>query len=245
MLATVTNIAHACILGLTAFNSRAATLGVSRLGVSNAHHLNSCAWCCLQCYLDSGADACGGPLCDRMAISIQGGLYGALLYADTENASELPPALETCIGDNPGSALRGVGGVKRSTKAPAKDGAAKTVPKTPKRVFPEVTLPGLTNRKYPNSNIPAQFLQYLLQSTCETLAGGCPSRSSAAAKAPGAVPKASRATPKAPTAKPPHAELAYARQPNTPLYQGCGIIISGPFYVTSKRKSKVEDTGMF
>jgi hypothetical protein len=180
-----------------------------------------------------------------MAISIQGGLYGALLYADTENASELPPALETCIGDNPGSALRGVGGVKRSTKAPAKDGAAKTVPKTPKRVFPEVTLPGLTNRKYPNSNIRAQFLQYLLQSTCETLAGGCPSRSSAAAKATGAVPKASRATPKAPTAKPPHAELAYARQPNTPLYEGCGIIISGPFYVTSKHKSKVEDTGMF
>jgi hypothetical protein len=180
-----------------------------------------------------------------------------------------PLALETCNGDDPGTDVGGGGSVggggraRRSTKKAAKGAAAKK----PKRVFPEVTLPlAGNNRVVAEGNIIAQFLRAIIGVTYNTLISdptkpktsapkvpaaapkaAAPKAPAATPKASGTGPKASGAPKKAPAgAKPTHAELACEDPDREPQkYEGIGVIISGPFYLTSKRRGKIEDTGLF
>jgi hypothetical protein len=159
-----------------------------------------------------------------MTINIQGGLYGSLAYTDTKGVSALAPSLETCNGDPPGTGFNN----RRST---AKNGAAKKSTGT----FREVTAPGAP-AKYGSFNPVIDLLAKIFEITNQILVGG-------PVKTP---PQVSDAAPEVPVdAKPTQAEIAYGHEHTTPLYEGTATIISGSFYVTSKHRSKVEDTGLF
>jgi len=50
----------------------------------------------LQCYLNANADHCDSPLCERMAISVQGGLYLAKAYSTEAVNSTWATPDESC-----------------------------------------------------------------------------------------------------------------------------------------------------
>lgn len=59
----------------------------------------------LQCYLNANAEHCDSPLCERMAISVQGGLYRADAYS-TEAANSTWAGLDTaCTNITNGESL--------------------------------------------------------------------------------------------------------------------------------------------
>jgi len=53
------------------------------------------------CYLNAEAENCDSPLCDRMAISIQGGLYISKAYGDSATPTTIANVEETCAGEDP------------------------------------------------------------------------------------------------------------------------------------------------
>jgi len=177
------------------------------------------------CYLNSEAEHCDDPLCERMAISIQGGLYFSLAYGDSLEASDLAPQLETCIGDEPGS----TGGLRR-TAAKKKTTSDKKKAVSPFKRRPSRISGGGTFLEY--------YFFLLADIAAEILLGSSPS--------PTPAPEVSAVkAPAAPATKPTKAKIAYEQETAQELYSGIAAIISGPFYETSKHDSKIEETGLF
>lgn len=149
-----------------------------------------------------------------MVITIQGGLYGALVYTNTQGEPALAPSLETCNGDLPGSGS----GARQ---------AARRAAKQHKPIFREANLPGKDKRAESEpvtaSNILADLVGLLLEITSSLLLGETPLPPSKASVA---------------SAEP--AKVAYVHEKATPMYAGVAAIISGPFQVTSKHGSKIE-----
>ena len=178
----------------------------------------------LQCYLNSEAEHCDSPLCERMAISIQGGLYVSCAYGDTEGPTSLATLEETCLDGQPDVPLPEAlkTDAKKASEARNKMGpAAKDITIQQNNFF---------------TDIIELFFDFGYAALGNVCGGGIDKRWTAktpAAKAPKAPVKVA-------------SEYEYKDEaPATKLYSGLALIISGPFYETSKHDGKIEETGLF
>jgi hypothetical protein len=213
--------------------------------------------CCLQCYIDAKAEQCDDALCDRMVVSIQGGLYGALAYTDKKGLAGSVALEETCNGDEPdfgygskkaakngaakkGAANNGAANNGAAKNGAAKDGAAKNgaAKKKPMQVFPKVTLPGV-GKKGKDSQPIDQLLEYILGFAYKYLVRDGHSNDNH--DDPGKDDLVD-----APVVdEPAEAKIANDQATSKRLYKGVAAIISGPFYVTSTHSGMIEETGLF
>lgn len=221
--------------------------------VINARPLALRVVCCLQCYLDAKAEQYDDPLCDRMVVSIQGGIYGALAYTDTWGPSRWALPEETCAGDEPDF---GYGSKKAANNGASKNGAAKDgavkvgasqdVPvkdnptqdggatKKPCKVFRDVDLSG-SEKKDGESQPHENFLNLVLSMAKDNLV-----RDGSSSEQP------DKPEHEAPALEgPAEATIANNQATSKKLYKGVAVIISGPFYVTSTHNGMIEETGLF
>lgn len=191
------------------------------------------------CYLNAEAEHCDHPLCERMAINVQGGLYGSLAYGDTD-ALSIAPFEETCAGGPPAWCnLLGANACNPNTdKRRVAPGSANVEQQqAPTSIFGEVF------------NFFAQITEELLG---QTITGEAPdlgdlsrgSRSMVRACPEVNGKRAHVCSRRAANKKAP-AKIQAADGDAKTLYPGIALILSGPFHVTSKHDDKYEETGLF